>query len=208
MMTAPREMGGVRGRWVKVRQARRLHLIEATAEVFAEHGYENSSMGMLASAADVTKATLYAHFKEKSRLFEAVLGHWLDSLPDPMLLPVEGTGLGEQLVTVERDLRHPASRAMTRALVRSVYVPETCLERWHYRHGLLLRHLEEVLSKRTGHENARHDACRFLNLALCNIDRRDAMKLGNLPTDWGVADLFARAYRTDGRASGCIARNH
>lgn len=151
---------------------------------------------MLASAADVTKATLYAHFKGKSGLYEAVLGHWLDSLPEPMLLPVEDAGLGEQLVTVERALRHPASSAMTRALARSVYVPKACLERWHQRHGLLLRHLEEVLSKGIGPENARHAACRFLNLALCNIDRRDAMKFGNSPTDWGVADVFARAYRT------------
>lgn len=208
MTPAPSETKGVGGRWARVRQARRLDLIEATAEVFAEHGYENSSMGMLASAADVTKATLYAHFREKSRLFEAVLEHWQDSLPEPVLLPVEGTGLGEQLVAVERDLRHPASKAMTSALARSVYVPDASLERWHYRHGLLLLHLEEVLSKSAGHENARHEACRFLNLALCNIDRRDAMKLGNLPTDWGVADLFARAYRTDGRASRCVARNH
>jgi hypothetical protein len=42
MIPAPGEMGGVGGRWAKFRQAGRLQLIEATAGVFAKHGYENS----------------------------------------------------------------------------------------------------------------------------------------------------------------------
>ncbi len=205
MIRAPDERG-VGSRWVRIRHARRLALIEATAEVFAEHGYESADMGMLASAADVTKATLYAHFRGKSRLFEAVLGHWMDSLPTPTLSSVGGAELHNQLAAVERHLRHPALAAMTRALARSVYVPESYLERWQQRHRLLLRFLEDVLSKSAECDNAGRAACQFLNLALCNIERRDAMKFGNSLADCDVASVFARAYGTHECACDRAAR--
>lgn len=205
MIPVPGEVGGVRGRWVKVRRARRLELIEATAEVFAEHGYENSGISLLASTADVTKATLYAHFKDKSRLFEAVLGHWLDSLPDPILLPANEAGLHDQLTAVERDLHQPASKGLIRAVARSVYAPETCLGRWHRRLDLHLRHLEEGLSRSDGCENPKQAAYQFLNLVLCDIDRRDATKFERLPADLGIAEIFVRAYGSYGCACGCVS---
>ena len=44
--------------------ARRQALIRRVAPVFVEHGYESSTMSMLALAAGVTKATFYSDFSD------------------------------------------------------------------------------------------------------------------------------------------------
>lgn len=49
-------------------------MIEAAAELFMAHGYEKVSMDAVARAANVSKATLYAHFTSKDMLFASIVG--------------------------------------------------------------------------------------------------------------------------------------
>jgi TetR/AcrR family transcriptional regulator, mexJK operon transcriptional repressor len=48
-------------------------IMDAATELFAARGYGAVSMEAIARAADVSKATLYAHFESKDRLFATIV---------------------------------------------------------------------------------------------------------------------------------------
>jgi TetR/AcrR family transcriptional repressor of mexJK operon len=48
-------------------------IMNAATRIFSEKGYKAASMDEIAAAAPVSKATLYAHFKDKKNLFTAML---------------------------------------------------------------------------------------------------------------------------------------
>lgn len=48
-------------------------LLNAAAQEFAEHGFANTSITQIATAARVTKGAVYHHFPDKVGLFEALL---------------------------------------------------------------------------------------------------------------------------------------
>jgi TetR/AcrR family transcriptional repressor of mexJK operon len=49
-------------------------VLDAAASLFMAHGYGAVSMDAVARAAGVSKATLYAHFSSKDRLFATIIG--------------------------------------------------------------------------------------------------------------------------------------
>src|SRR5580692_7727547 len=68
---------------------KRRAILNAATDLFAARGYGAVSMDAIARAADVSKATLYAHFESKDRLFATIvqvacLEHIMpaDELPD------------------------------------------------------------------------------------------------------------------------------
>jgi len=58
-------------------------VIEAAAELFAEHGIDATSMDAIAESSGVSKATIYKHWPDKDALCLEVLGyvHGLDEKP-------------------------------------------------------------------------------------------------------------------------------
>jgi TetR/AcrR family transcriptional regulator, mexJK operon transcriptional repressor len=54
------------------RDAKRATILNAARRVFLEHGYGSASTEMIRAASGVSKATVYAHFRTKKLLFEAV----------------------------------------------------------------------------------------------------------------------------------------
>src|ERR1043166_6930143 len=48
-------------------------ILEAAGQLFREHGYGAVSMDQIAREAGVSKATVYAHFESKDRLFAAMV---------------------------------------------------------------------------------------------------------------------------------------
>jgi AcrR family transcriptional regulator len=48
---------------------RRERIAEAATEVFAEKGYEGTSIGDIARAADITRPVVYDHFRDKKELY-------------------------------------------------------------------------------------------------------------------------------------------
>ena len=51
----------------------REHILWTAKDVFLEMGFERASMDVVASRAETSKRTLYAHFESKERLFLAVI---------------------------------------------------------------------------------------------------------------------------------------
>jgi AcrR family transcriptional regulator len=54
-------------------QATRQHLIEVATELFADRGYDGTSIEAVLERAGVSRGSLYHHFAGKDRLFEAVV---------------------------------------------------------------------------------------------------------------------------------------
>ncbi len=59
---------------------RRTELLKKAAHVFVEHGYEATSMNLIAERAEVTKPGLYYHFKSKQELLYSIMTYALDFL--------------------------------------------------------------------------------------------------------------------------------
>ncbi len=55
--------------------AKAQQVLAAASRLFMAHGYGATSMDAIAREAGVSKATLYAHFPSKDRLFGAIIGH-------------------------------------------------------------------------------------------------------------------------------------
>ena len=56
-------------------------IMTAATELFAENGYDGTSVRAIADAADITVAGLYAHFPNKAQLFSAVALEALSNSP-------------------------------------------------------------------------------------------------------------------------------
>jgi AcrR family transcriptional regulator len=55
--------------------ATRRHLLEVATRLFADQGYDETSVEEVLREADVSRGSLYHHFAGKDRLFEAVVEH-------------------------------------------------------------------------------------------------------------------------------------
>lgn len=84
-------------------RATRGQLIEVATRLFAEHGYEGTSIEAVLSAAGVSRGALYHHFAGKEALFEAVVA----AVSDQVTL---------ELTEVVRDCADPIEALRTAAL--------------------------------------------------------------------------------------------
>jgi AcrR family transcriptional regulator len=56
-------------------------IIAAAVQIFLKKGFESASMDEIASAAGVSKRTVYQHFANKEQLFQKILTeHWQDTM--------------------------------------------------------------------------------------------------------------------------------
>jgi AcrR family transcriptional regulator len=72
-MSPMSEQQGVPGKRAAQGRATRGQLIEVATGLFAEHGYEGTSIEAVLTAAGVSRGALYHHFAGKEALFRAVL---------------------------------------------------------------------------------------------------------------------------------------
>jgi AcrR family transcriptional regulator len=84
-------------------RATRAQLIEVATRLFAEHGYEGTSIEAVLSAAGVSRGALYHHFAGKEALFEAVVSAVSDQVTT-------------ELAEVIRDCADPVDAMRTAAL--------------------------------------------------------------------------------------------
>ena len=66
-------MDDVKTRRAEYAEQTRVALLDAATHEFAEHGFANTSITQIATAARVTKGAVYHHFSDKVGLFQAVL---------------------------------------------------------------------------------------------------------------------------------------
>jgi AcrR family transcriptional regulator len=71
-------------------RATRGQLIEVATRLFAEHGYEGTSIEAVLSAAGVSRGALYHHFAGKEALFEAVVSAVSEQVTEKLTETVQG----------------------------------------------------------------------------------------------------------------------
>jgi len=95
------------------RGGKRERLASAAAEVFHHQGVERTSLGDIATAADVPLGNVYYYFKTKDQLIEAALGAHLDRLrtvTGGLETVPEPAGRLKALIDGWIDQRHTAAR--------------------------------------------------------------------------------------------------
>lgn len=191
-MTAERSH---RSRWHNHRQDQRNGIVRAAGGVFAEVGYDRANMCMVAESAGVAKPTLYAYFRGKPALLEAVIQYWLDAIPRPALEYMQEKTLRLQLNSASRELlrqaRHPASIAFDQAVARSSLMPEIHLERWRQRYGTHLYFLQKVFADRCYANDAALAASQFVLLVVGNASS-EAPESSDEHRAVAAVELFAR----------------
>ncbi|UVL67970.1 TetR/AcrR family transcriptional regulator [Pseudomonas sp. B21-031] len=86
--------------------AKREAILEAAKTLFLSLGYANTSMDAVATAAGVSKLTVYSHFTDKQTLFcAAVMATCQIQLPDLLFEYPEGAPVEEVLLTIARNFQ-------------------------------------------------------------------------------------------------------
>lgn len=67
-------------------------ILLVAAEIFIQHGYDATSMGMLAEKLGITKSAIYHHVPSKEYLLQLALDRALDSLEAILIDPLASTG--------------------------------------------------------------------------------------------------------------------
>lgn len=104
---------------------KRAQILEAATEAFLAHGFAATSMDAVATAAGVSKQTVYGHFGDKDHLFAAVVDSAREHAPpgpaesdgpllDPADLRAGLTALGTRLLAVTL---HPRVAALRRLVI-------------------------------------------------------------------------------------------
>ncbi|WP_431794441.1 TetR/AcrR family transcriptional regulator [Bacillus altitudinis] len=75
-------------------------ILRESIKLFAEHGFEGTSLSKIASILGFTKPALYAHFENKVALFEACL----DTISDEQIIFIKNTLENPSYQTVEEKL--------------------------------------------------------------------------------------------------------
>lgn len=153
-----------------MRERRRLELLKGAASVFAEHGYDHANIRILAEAANVNKATVYAHFHNKCDLFKAVVDHWVELCPEPKLSCPQTTALHSLLHETARSIihqaEHPASQAFGQVIQRSTQLPPDYVQAWHGQYSRHVAHLCQVFGHHTAVRDPLMYASQFVQVIL------------------------------------------
>lgn len=85
MPTRPKPAGAPSSRRRPSKSERtRRRILDAAEVLFARHGYEGTRVDAIARAADIRRATLFYHFRDKAEVYDAVLGGLSGLLLDRM----------------------------------------------------------------------------------------------------------------------------
>lgn len=69
---------------------RRGEILDAAFQVFAAHGYEAARIEEVARRAGIAKGTIYLYFRDKERLFQAVVRNLLPKRPAALMADLQG----------------------------------------------------------------------------------------------------------------------
>lgn len=125
-MAVRRDGAGPETEAAAVRNKRTL-VLDAAAEIFLDKGFDQTSMEAVAARAGVSKATVYAHYRDKAGLFEAVIERGATALNvnlDRTLLD-SASPPEEKLVQVVSALLEATTRANFMAMLRVLLTERT-----------------------------------------------------------------------------------
>ena len=121
--------------------ARRSELTREAARLFAERGYHGTSIGDLAEAMGVQKASLYAHIRSKQELLHATMLDGAAAFHGAL------DGIDERLPATEKI--RLALRAHLRVVAEQLEVATVFVREWRYLEG---EAREEILAERRRYE--------------------------------------------------------
>lgn len=90
---------------------RRREILKQAAHLFLEHGYEATTINLIAERSRVSKQGLYYHFKSKRELMVSIMSHALDVLEQDTREAAAGAGDAEQRL---RRIVNSHARMITR----------------------------------------------------------------------------------------------
>lgn len=185
-------------RWENARSRSRQGILEAAGEVFAKDGFESATMKRIAEVCGVTKVTVYAHFRDKARLYQAVMEGHLAVMPQPTLYAGREVELSDALVGIADGIQtlasHPSCQAFCQALMRSELEKRAYMEVWT---AMLQPYREAAVrafANASPSSNHAEDGEKFLRLILAE----QGLPQGTVPVSSSDATiaLFARSYGT------------
>jgi AcrR family transcriptional regulator len=183
-------------RWEQARAHSRRCIREAAAIVFAEEGFEGATMKRIAEVCGVTKVTLYAHYRDKERLYGSVMDGHLASMPSGELDMQGVADLGDALRRIRDGIGRLAAdascQAFCRTLARSGPASDTYRNHWNAVLEPFFTRAEAAFKKASPRPTSAADSETFLRLVLTE----HGLPQGSGPvsrSDATVA-LFLRAY--------------
>jgi TetR/AcrR family transcriptional regulator, mexJK operon transcriptional repressor len=154
-------------------QADHKRILDATAKVFLEYGFERASTSEIARRAHTSKQTLYQLFPSKAELFVAVIGSHTEQLfarHDEYLASdaPPRAALSEIAYSILKLFTAPDFLSLYRTLVAEAErFPELARQLWQHStmrgHALMAEYLR---SRRIGGPNYRKTAPRFVSFVL------------------------------------------
>jgi TetR/AcrR family transcriptional repressor of mexJK operon len=147
--------------------------LEQAFDLFAEHGYEGTTINSIIDAIGVTKRTVYAKYGDKDAVFQAALRHTIEKWIVP----------AEELRTCEVDDLHETL----------VHVAFMLLDNLMSARGLQLLQMTNMLSLKSpelGAHNVRHGIQPTLAYLADLFERRMGPQLGSFQTLEGAAMAF------------------
>jgi AcrR family transcriptional regulator len=87
-----------------IRDQRRDRILQVAREVFFEEGYGSATMSTIAARLGGSKATLYAYFKSKEDLFDAIITDQCSVIERMLVLENEGADIRTTLTDLGREL--------------------------------------------------------------------------------------------------------
>lgn len=174
-------------------------ILRAATRLFAECGFDQPTMDQVATAAGVSKATLYTYFDGKSALIDAVIERWLHEMP-ATAPALRGSSLHQQLVEIGWQLQrlsvHPAAASLAKRLAEIEHrlAPQQ-LQAWQRRYAPLEDFLAGLLERRCDCERPECLAHQFVLLSVGGLDSMPS----SLRVDVGArieraVELVIRAY--------------
>ena len=121
-------------RWENARSRSRQTILEAAGTVFAQYGFENATMNRISEGCGITKATIYAYFRDKESLYRVVMDGHLEGLPAADVDVPDNAPTAEALQRIMKGMArlaaHPGCRAFCQALERSEHDRGIYFARW------------------------------------------------------------------------------
>ncbi|MDK1021644.1 MAG: TetR/AcrR family transcriptional regulator [Candidatus Hydrogenedentes bacterium] len=87
----------------RTKEERREQIVLAAITCFAEKGYYEASMDVIAAEANLSKGSLYWHFKSKRELFQSLVERWLQEFTDCLGTAFEGTATASEKLRMMID---------------------------------------------------------------------------------------------------------
>ncbi|MDB5440220.1 MAG: transcriptional regulator, TetR family [Caulobacteraceae bacterium] len=87
-----------------IRDQRRDRILQVAREVFFEQGFTAATMSMIAARLGGSKATLYAYFKNKEDLFDAIIADQCSVIEKLVMLEDEGADIRATLTDLGREM--------------------------------------------------------------------------------------------------------